>query len=57
MFKEIEPEHWSVSMRAKCGRPATVATSFGGGGHRLAAGYSATGSADDVVTALRAALG
>jgi phosphoesterase RecJ-like protein len=30
---------------------------FGGGGHRLAAGYSATGSATEVVEALRSALG
>ena len=36
---------------------AAVASAFGGGGHRLAAGYSATGSADDVVQALYAALG
>ena len=36
---------------------AAVAGGFGGGGHRLAAGYSATGSADDVVKALYAALG
>jgi phosphoesterase RecJ-like protein len=34
-----------------------VATSFGGGGHRVAAGYSVTGPVDDVVEALRAALG
>lgn len=57
VFKEIEPDHWSVSMRAKTFDLAAVAMTFGGGGHRLAAGYSATGSADEVVTALRAALG
>jgi phosphoesterase RecJ-like protein len=56
VFKEIEPRHWSVSMRAKSMDLARVATSFGGGGHRLAAGYSATGSADDVVRALQSAL-
>ena len=28
---------------------SAVASGFGGGGHRLAAGYSTTGSADDVV--------
>ena len=44
--------HWSVSMRAKSYDLAAVASAFGGGGHRLAAGYSATGSADDVVRAL-----
>src|SRR5882762_3999766 len=39
VFKEIEPAHWSVSMRAKTAVDlAAVASSFGGGGHRLAAG-------------------
>ena len=56
VFKEIEPGHWSVSMRSKSYDLATVASGFGGGGHRLAAGYSATGSADDVVQALRTVL-
>jgi phosphoesterase RecJ-like protein len=56
VFKEIEPLHWSVSMRAKDLDLSVVASSFGGGGHRLAAGYSATGTADDVVAALRGAL-
>ncbi|MCP9276188.1 DHH family phosphoesterase [Mycolicibacterium arenosum] len=57
VFKEIEPERWSVSMRARSFDLATVASSFGGGGHRLAAGYSATGSAEEVVAALTDALG
>jgi bifunctional oligoribonuclease and PAP phosphatase NrnA len=57
VFKEIEPGHWSVSMRAKSLDLAAVASAFGGGGHRLAAGYSAIGSADDVVQALYTALG
>jgi bifunctional oligoribonuclease and PAP phosphatase NrnA len=58
VFKEIEPLRWSVSMRAKADVDlATVASGFGGGGHRLAAGYSTTGSIDEVVGALRSALG
>jgi bifunctional oligoribonuclease and PAP phosphatase NrnA len=57
VFKEIEPRHWSVSMRAKSFDLAAVASGFGGGGHRLAAGYSAEGSAVDVIKALIAALG
>ena len=58
MFKEIEPQHWSVSMRAKEAVDlSAVASTFGGGGHKLAAGYSTTGSADEVVAALSAALG
>ena len=57
VFKEIEPGHWSVSMRAKSMDLASIASAFGGGGHPHAAGYSATGSADDVVQALYVALG
>lgn len=58
VLKEIEPEQWSVSMRAKSEVDlAAVASGFGGGGHRLAAGFSATGPADDVVKALTHALG
>jgi phosphoesterase RecJ-like protein len=58
VFKEIEPQRWSVSMRAKAAVDlSAVASTFGGGGHRLAAGYSTTGSVDEVVAALSAALG
>ena len=57
VFKEIEPRHWSVSMRAKSYDLAKVATGLGGGGHKLAAGYSAAGPIDDVVAELAAALG
>jgi bifunctional oligoribonuclease and PAP phosphatase NrnA len=58
VFKEVEPQQWSVSMRAKADVDlAAVASVFGGGGHRLAAGYSTTGSIGDVVASLRAALG
>ncbi|ORV10307.1 DHH family phosphoesterase [Mycobacterium celatum] len=58
VFKEVAPQQWTVSMRAKSAVDlAAVASTFGGGGHRLAAGYSITGPVDDVVTRLRAALG
>jgi nanoRNase/pAp phosphatase (c-di-AMP/oligoRNAs hydrolase) len=58
VFKEVDPQQWTVSMRAKSDVDlAAVAAEFGGGGHRLAAGYSTTGSIDDVVSSLRAALG
>jgi bifunctional oligoribonuclease and PAP phosphatase NrnA len=57
VLKEIEPGHWSVSMRAKSFDLASVATQFGGGGHQLAAGYSASGPIDDVVAALLHAVG
>lgn len=57
VFKEIEPSHWSVSMRAKSFDLTAVAASFGGGGHPHAAGYSANGRVDEVVAGLRSALG
>jgi bifunctional oligoribonuclease and PAP phosphatase NrnA len=58
VFKEVDPQQWSVSMRAKTEVDlAAVASVFGGGGHRLAAGYSTTGLIDDAVASLRAALG
>ena len=48
---------WKVSTRSKgavdVGR---VCTALGGGGHRFAAGYSSTRTADDVLAELRAAL-
>ncbi|MDQ2627053.1 DHH family phosphoesterase [Mycolicibacter senuensis] len=57
VFKEVEPGCWAVSMRAKSAVDlSAVAVSFGGGGHRLAAGYTATGAAQDVVAALVTAL-
>lgn len=57
VFKEIEPARWSVSLRAKSYDLTPLATGFGGGGHRFAAGYSTTGSVAEVVAELRAALG
>ncbi|MCV7013989.1 DHH family phosphoesterase [Mycolicibacterium madagascariense] len=58
VFKEVGPQKWTVSMRAKSEVDlAAVASVFGGGGHKLAAGYSATGPADVVVKALTDVLG
>ncbi|OBH18730.1 phosphoesterase [Mycolicibacter sinensis] len=58
VFKEVEPGCWAVSMRAKSSVDlSAVAVSFGGGGHRLAAGYTVSGGAHDVVAGLVAALG
>ncbi len=57
VFKELRPGEWSVSMRAKADVDlASVASAFGGGGHRLAAGYSTAGPIEDVVAALCVAL-
>ena len=57
VFKEIEPGTWSVSMRSKSLDISLVASEFGGGGHRRAAGYTATGTADEVAAGLRRVLG
>lgn len=57
VFKEIEPQRWSVSMRSKALDVSAVASGFGGGGHTLAAGYSAAGPVEHVVADLTAALG
>jgi nanoRNase/pAp phosphatase (c-di-AMP/oligoRNAs hydrolase) len=58
VFKEVAPQQWSVSMRAKAEVDlAAVASTFGGGGHRLAAGYSTVGPIDEAVASLLAALG
>lgn len=57
VLKEIEPGRWSVSLRAKQRLDVSaVAVELGGGGHRLAAGFTSGGSAEDVLDALRGAL-
>jgi phosphoesterase RecJ-like protein len=57
VLKEVRPHQWSVSLRAKTIDLSPVAIGFGGGGHALAAGYSAAGPVDEVVAGLAAALG
>ncbi|MEU5693956.1 bifunctional oligoribonuclease/PAP phosphatase NrnA [Actinosynnema sp. NPDC020468] len=57
VVKELSPGRWSVSLRAvRDVDVREVAQLLGGGGHRLASGFTASGSADDVVAALRSAL-
>jgi bifunctional oligoribonuclease and PAP phosphatase NrnA len=57
VLKEVEPDRWSVSLRAKqCIDVSATAAEFGGGGHRLAAGFTAHGTADHVLDRLRTAL-
>ncbi|QUH00952.1 bifunctional oligoribonuclease/PAP phosphatase NrnA [Saccharopolyspora erythraea] len=57
VLKETAQGRWSVSLRADSkvdvGRAATAC---GGGGHRLASGFTADGEAGDVLDALRKAL-
>ncbi|HEV7648391.1 MAG TPA: bifunctional oligoribonuclease/PAP phosphatase NrnA [Actinophytocola sp.] len=57
VLKEISSGHWTGSLRAVGAVDVrAVAEQFGGGGHRLAAGFSADGELEDVITKLREAL-
>jgi phosphoesterase RecJ-like protein len=57
VVKQVAPAEWAVSMRSKgavdVGR---VAVALGGGGHRLAAGFTGRGTVHDVVASIRAQL-
>lgn len=57
VLKESGPGSWTVSLRAD-GRidVGHAAAACGGGGHRLASGFTGEGSADQVLAALRRAL-
>ncbi|WP_034594227.1 DHH family phosphoesterase [Hamadaea tsunoensis] len=58
LLKQIADERWSVSMRSRGGTDVSrVAIALGGGGHRLAAGFTGTGAADEVIGRIRAELG
>ncbi|MEU6560939.1 DHH family phosphoesterase [Nocardia nova] len=62
VFKQSrhDPDRWMVSLRSRDSGVGTgdavdvaaVATRLGGGGHRYAAGYTTTGSAEELVAAL-----
>jgi phosphoesterase RecJ-like protein len=57
VLKETSSGQWTGSLRAVGTVDVqAVAEQFGGGGHRLAAGFSATGELEDVITKLREAL-
>ncbi|MEU0552820.1 bifunctional oligoribonuclease/PAP phosphatase NrnA [Dactylosporangium sp. NPDC006015] len=57
VVKPIGPHEWSVSLRSKGAVDVSrVAVGLGGGGHRFAAGFSATGTVDEVIAAIRTAL-
>jgi phosphoesterase RecJ-like protein len=57
VVKQVAERDWAVSMRSKGGVDVSqVAVALGGGGHRLAAGFTGHGSAADVVDAIRAEL-
>lgn len=55
--KQLAPTEWAVSMRSRGAvNVAAVATSLGGGGHRLAAGFTGYGDLASVVDSIRSAL-
>ncbi len=57
VFKEVETDTWSVSLRSTSRVDVgAVADALGGGGHRHAAGFSSPGPAARILRALRAAL-
>jgi phosphoesterase RecJ-like protein len=54
VVKQVAPGEWSVSLRSKGAVDVSgVAVSQGGGGHRLAAGFTGYGEASDVVDTVR----
>jgi bifunctional oligoribonuclease and PAP phosphatase NrnA len=50
------PAQWQISLRSLGIDVSAVASEFGGGGHRQAAGCTIAGSAEEVLAGLRAAL-
>ncbi len=53
--REDEPDTYKVSLRAISGvNVASICETFGGGGHRLAAGCNVTGDFDDILTQISA---
>jgi phosphoesterase RecJ-like protein len=57
VVKEVAPAEWAVSLRSKGAVDVSrVAIALGGGGHRLAAGFTGHGEPADVVEAVRAEL-
>ena len=58
VLKQQRDGRFKVSMRSRGGRDvAKIASARGGGGHRLAAGYTAKGSLEEGVKDLVEALG
>jgi phosphoesterase RecJ-like protein len=57
VLKEKAPGEWTGSLRAKSAVDVrAAAVGLGGGGHRLAAGFSATGTAAEITERVRAML-
>jgi phosphoesterase RecJ-like protein len=52
-FREVEDNEWKVSLRSRGDtNVAGIASSFGGGGHKNAAGYKIKGTIEDAKKAL-----
>ncbi|MFV2100326.1 DHH family phosphoesterase [Micromonospora sp. LOL_024] len=57
VVKQTGPDVWAVSLRSKGATDVSrVAVALGGGGHRLAAGFTGRGTVDEVVEQIRAEL-
>ena len=57
MVKQTGPAEWAVSMRSKGAVDVSrVAVALGGGGHRLAAGFTGRGTVEQVVESIRGQL-
>jgi phosphoesterase RecJ-like protein len=57
LLKPVADGEWSVSLRSRGGTDVSaVAVALGGGGHRLAAGFTGRGDVHDVLAAVRAEL-
>ncbi|WP_433533419.1 DHH family phosphoesterase [Micromonospora sp. CA-263727] len=57
VVKQTGPDEWAVSLRSKGAMDVSrVAVALGGGGHRLAAGFTSRGTVDEVVDRIRAEL-
>jgi phosphoesterase RecJ-like protein len=57
VIKQVALREWAVSMRSKGGSDVSaVAVALGGGGHRLAAGFTGYGALSEVIGAIRAEL-
>ncbi|RKR90807.1 phosphoesterase RecJ-like protein [Micromonospora pisi] len=57
VLKQVAESEWAVSMRSKGPVDVSrVAVALGGGGHRLAAGFTGRGSANDIIAAIRTEL-
>lgn len=58
LLKQVAAAEWAVSLRSKGSCDVSkVAVALGGGGHRLAAGFTGHGSADEIIATVRDQLG